>query len=110
MNKIEEGKLRTFEEEKYFSLNEDSIITLSSNTMNVVPQFSEIIEEQKTVIDGIDGIMKIDGIESLQRNATCKLCKKKLTSTPCKLRICEICGLKQIHRSNSIGVTALYIV
>ena len=100
--KIQKWKVRTFQGEKYIALNEESVITLSNNEIDVVPKFSEIIEQERHLI-----VTKIDGVESLQRYARCKSCKKKLTSTHSKLHICEICGLQQIINENYVYNTSI---
>lgn len=68
--KIEKGKVRTFQGEKYVTLNEDSVITLTKKEMSVVPEFSQVIEEEKSLI-----VTEIDGVDSLQRYARCQSCK-----------------------------------
>ena len=106
--RIDNGRVRTYQGEKYVTLNTDSTVTLTNDKNFVtVPDFlkkSEELEVKSFILN------KVDGIESLQRYARCKNCRRKVKSNEEKLYTCENCGLKQIVCESDKKYTSLSLL
>lgn len=93
---IVNARVRSYQGEKYLSINSDSIISgakSDAEKMTVVPEVMN--DEQLISVDTII-INKIGGVQEIQRYAVCSNCRRKLNNLQSDICVCDVCGLNQI--------------
>lgn len=88
-----DGRISSFQGDKYLSISADTVIEESNENICAVPQ---LMSEDQLFPEKTISVKKIEGANEIQRYACCKNCRRKLGELESEVSVCEICGLHQI--------------